>query len=177
VSNKLPNREQAIKILQKNKCSPEVIAHCQAVTALALELTEKFKTKNYPIDVTLIEAGALLHDLGRSKTHSVNHAIEGMQLAQAEGLPEEVICIIKRHVGAGIITKEAEQFNWPKDNYIPQTLEEKIVCYADKCISGTKRIPVETTIKQLHNQKLDEAAERDRKLHKEINKKKKKEEG
>jgi len=168
VNKQLPNREQAIEILQKNKCSPEVIAHCQAVTLLALELSEKFKVKNHSVNVALIEAGALLHDLGRAKTHSVNHAIEGMQLAQAENLPEAVICIIKRHVGAGIIPEEAEQFNWPKDNYVPQTLEEKIVCYADKCISGTKRIPVETTIKQLQDQKLDDAAKRVRKLYSEI---------
>jgi uncharacterized protein len=168
VNKQLPNREQAIEILQKNKCSPEVIAHCQAVTLLALELAEKFKAKNYLVNVALIEAGALLHDLGRAKTHNVNHAIEGMQLAQAENVPDAVICIIKRHVGAGITTEEAEQFNWPKDNYTPQTLEEKIVCYADKCISGTKRIPVETTIKQLQNQKLDGAAERVRKLYNEI---------
>jgi len=168
VNKQLPNREQSVEILQKNKCSPEVITHCQAVAVLALELAEKFKAKKYPVNVALIEAGALLHDLGRAKTHSVNHAIEGMQLAQAENLPEEIICIIKRHVGAGIIAEEAEQFNWPKDNYIPQTLEEKIVCYADKCISGTKRIPAEATVKQLQNQKLDDAAERVRKLHNEI---------
>jgi uncharacterized protein len=168
VSKQLPNREQAINILQKNKCTPEVIAHCQAVTSLALELSEKFKAKKHPIDVALIEAGALLHDLGRAKTHSVNHAIEGMQLAQAESLPDSIVCIIKRHIGAGITAEEAEELNWPKDQYIPQTLEEKIVCYADKCISGIKRIPVEVTVKQLQEQKLDAAAERVRKLGNEI---------
>ena len=168
MSNQLPNREQAISILQKNGCTPEVIVHCQAVASLALELSEKFKTKSYPINIALIEAGALLHDLGRAKTHSVNHAIEGMQIAQAENLPDSIICIIKRHVGAGITAEEAKEFNWPKDNYIPQTLEEKIVCYADKCISGTKRIPAEITIKQLQNQKLDDAAQRVRKLHNEL---------
>jgi uncharacterized protein len=168
VNKQLPNREQTIDILQKNKCSPQVIAHCQAVATLALEIAKKFKEKNYTVDTALIETGALLHDLGRAKTHSVNHAIEGMQLAQAEGLPDPIICIIKRHVGAGITTEEAKGLKWPKDNYTPQTLEEKIVCYADKCLSGTKRIPAETTIKQLHEQKLDNAAERVRKLYKEI---------
>jgi uncharacterized protein len=168
VNKPLPIREQAIEILQKNSCSTKVITHCQTVAVLALELAEEFKAKNYPVNLALIEAGALLHDLGRSKTHSVNHAIEGMKLAQAEGLPEPVICIIKRHVGAGITAKEAEQLNWPKDNYIPQTLEEKIVCYADKCVSGNDRVSVETTIQQLHDQKLDDAAERVRKLYNEI---------
>jgi uncharacterized protein len=168
VNKQLPNREQAIEILQKNNCSTKIITHCQAVASLAIELAEKFKTKNYSVNLKLIEAGALLHDLGRSKTHSVNHAVEGMKIAQNEGLPETIICIIKRHVGAGITAKEAEQLNWPKDNYIPQTLEEKIVCYADKCISGNDRISVETTINQLHDQKLDDAAKRVRKLYNEI---------
>jgi uncharacterized protein len=168
VNKQLPNREQAIKILQKNSCSTKVITHCQAVALLALELAEKFKAKNYPVNLELIEAGALLHDLGRSKTHSVNHALEGMKLAQTEGLPDTILCIIKRHVGAGITSEEAQQLNWPKDIYTPQTLEEKIVCYADKCISGDDRIPVETTIKQLHDQKLNDAAERVRKLGNEI---------
>jgi uncharacterized protein len=160
VNKPLPSREQAIEILQRNGCSDKVIAHCQAVASLALELAEKFKTKNYPVDLKLVEAGALLHDLGRSK----------MKLAQAEGLPEEVICIIKRHVGAGITAEEAEWLGWPKDSYVPQSLEEKIVCYADKCIGSDERIPVEATIKQLHDQKLYDAAERVRKLHLEITK-------
>jgi uncharacterized protein len=168
VSKQLPNREQAIKILQKNGCPTKVITHCQAVASLAIEIAEIFKAKNYPVDLELIEAGALLHDIGRSKTHNVNHAIEGMKLAQTEDLPEAIICIIKRHVGAGITTEEAEQLNWPKDNYIPQTLEEKIVCYADKCINGDDRISVEVTIKQLHDKKLDDAAKRVRKLYNEI---------
>ncbi|MDR2203077.1 MAG: HDIG domain-containing protein, partial [Nitrososphaerota archaeon] len=125
-------------------------------------------TQKYTVNVALIEAGALLHDIGRSKTHSINHAIEGMQLAQAEGLPDAIVCIIKRHVGAGITSKEAKQHNWPKDNYTPQTLEEKIVCYADKCIRGTIRIPIETTINQFYDKKLYDAAKRIRKLHNEI---------
>ena len=168
MNKQLPNREQAIEILQKNNCSTKIITHCQAVASLALEIAQEFRAKNYSVNLELIEAGALLHDLGRSKTHSVNHAIEGMKLAQTEDLPETIICIIKRHVGAGITPEEAEQLNWPKDNYIPQTLEEKIVCYADKCLSGNERIPVEITINQLHDKKLGDAAERVRKLYSEI---------
>jgi uncharacterized protein len=169
VSKSLPSREQAIAILQKNSCSPKVITHCQAVASLALELAEEFRLKNYFVDLALIEAGALLHDLGRSKNHSVHHAVEGMKIAQTEGLPDSIVCIIKRHVGAGITADEAAQLNWPKDVYVPQSLEEKIVCYADKCISGNERISVEVTIKQLYDKNLVDAAERVRNLHNEIN--------
>jgi uncharacterized protein len=168
VNKPLPTREQAIEILKRNGCQPKVIAHCQAVASLALELADQFNAKNFLVDSALVEAGALLHDLGRSKTHSVNHLIEGVKIAKAEGLPDSVICIIKRHVGAGITSDEAQRLGWPQDNYIPQSLEEKIVCYADKCIGSDNRIPVEVTIQQLHDQKLDDAAERVRKLDNEL---------
>ena len=86
-----------------------------------------------------MEAGALLHDLGRSKTHTVDHAVVGAQIAQSIGLPESVVRIIKRHVGAGITAEEAEWLGWPKDVYEPQTLEEKVVSYADKLIDALKK--------------------------------------
>ncbi len=168
MNKQLPNREQAIEILCKNNCSPKVIEHCQAVAKLALQLAKQLEAKNHTISLQLVEAGALLHDLGRSKTHKVDHSIVGAKIAQEEGLPEQVISIIKRHVGAGITAEEAQWLGWPKDNYIPQTLEEKIVCYADKCIDSNKQIPVQVTIEQLQEEHMENAAERVRKLHNEI---------
>jgi uncharacterized protein len=168
VNKQLPTREQAIEILRKYNCSARVIEHCQAVAKLALQLARQLEAKNHQINLQLVEAGALLHDLGRSKTHKVDHSIIGAKIAQEEGLPEQVISIIKRHVGAGITAEEAQWLGWPKDNYIPQTLEEKIVCYADKCIDSNKQIPVQATIQQLHDENMEDAAERVRKLHNEI---------
>ena len=84
------------------------------------------------------------------------------------GLPESVIRIIKRHVGAGITAEEAQKLGWPKDIYMPQTLEEKVVCYADKLIDHGKRMPIETEIEQLQKENKIEAAERVRKLNDEI---------
>jgi uncharacterized protein len=166
--NKLPDREQAIEILKRNHCSPKVIKHTEAVSALAVEIAKQLQAKNHPINLQLVEAGALLHDLGRSQTHSVDHAIVGAKLAQQEGLPQEIVSIIKRHVGAGITSEEAQWLGWPKDDYVPQTLEEKIVCYADKRIGSNQQIPIEDTIKQLQSENMAEAAERVRKLDKEI---------
>ncbi len=166
--NKLPDREQAIEILKRNHCSEKVIQHTQAVSALAVEIAKQVQAKNHPVNLQLVEVGALLHDLGRSQTHSVDHAIVGAKLAQQEGLPEEIVSIIKRHVGAGITTQEAQWLGWPKDNYIPQTLEEKIVSYADKRIDSNRQIPIEDTINQLQSENMAEAAERVRKLDKEI---------
>jgi uncharacterized protein len=168
VSNLLPNREQAIELLHKNHCSPQVVNHCIAVADLSLETAAKLEANGLKINIELVEAGALLHDLGRSKKHTVDHAIVGAQMAKEIGLPDIVINIIKRHVGAGITDEESKWLGWPKDNYIPQTLEEKVVSYADKLIDQSKRIPIETEIGRLEKEKKSEAAERVRKLHEEI---------
>lgn len=168
MSNKLPSREQAIEILRKNHCSTRVINHCQAVAALAVELAKQLETKNCKVDLELVEIGALLHDLGRSKTHTVDHAIVGAKIAESLELPQPVISIIKRHVGAGITAQEAQWLGWPKDVYVPATLEEKIVSYADKLIDGSRKVPIDLTIKQLQMDQKSDAAERVRKLHEEI---------
>ena len=142
--------------------------HTQAVSALAVEIAKQLQAKGHQINVQLVEVGALLHDLGRSQTHSVDHAIVGAKLAQQEGLPKEIASIIKRHVGAGITNEEAQWLGWPEDNYIPQSLEEKVICYADKRIDNNKIIPIDVTINQLQAENMPEAAERVRKLHNEI---------
>jgi uncharacterized protein len=168
VSSPLPNREQAIELLRKNHCPPQVINHCIAVADLSLETATKLEARGLKINIDLVETGALLHDLGRSKNHTVDHAIVGAQIAKEIGLPDPVINIIKRHVGAGITAEEAQWLGWPKDNYMPQTLEEKVVSYADKLIDQSKRIPIETEIGRLQKDNKSEAAERVRKLHEEI---------
>jgi uncharacterized protein len=169
VSDKLPSREQALKLLRENRCPARVIKHCEAVAKLALETAESCKRKGLNVNLQLVEAGALLHDIGRSKTHSVHHAVVGAQIAKSAGLPEPLISIIKRHVGGGITADEAIELGWPSnDTYVPLTLEEKIVSYADKLIESSNRVPVEETMKQLSRESKPEAAERVRKLHDEI---------
>jgi uncharacterized protein len=120
------------------------------------------------VNVRLVEIGALLHDIGRSKTHSVHHAIVGAELAESLGLPQQVIYIIKRHVGGGISAREAKKLQWPRDVYIPQTIEEKIVCYADKLVEGSNRISIEKTIEKLQQDLPTSAIERMWKLHEEM---------
>ena len=168
VSDKLPSREQALQLLRENQCSPKVIKHCKAVAKLAVETAEACKEKGLKVDLELVEIGALLHDIGRSKTHSVHHAVIGAGILKAAGLPEPVISIIKKHVGGGITANEAKQLGWLKDVYAPVTLEEKIVSYADKLIGNAKRVPIEETLKELASKHGQDAAERALKIHKEI---------
>jgi uncharacterized protein len=46
-----------------------------AVSALAVKFAEACKKRGLKVDVELVEVGALLHDIGRSKTHDVNHSV------------------------------------------------------------------------------------------------------
>ncbi len=164
----LPSREQATGILKENNCPPQVISHCLAVADFALELASKLKQKELEVDLELVEAGAVLHDLGRARSHKVDHSLIGAQMAAELGLPQSLINIIKRHVGAGITQPEADKLGWPKGTYVPQTLEEKIVCYADKRIENGKTVPIQVEIKKLESRGFTDGAERVRSLHNEI---------
>ncbi len=168
MSEKLPSREQALNFLRESGCSHSVIKHCEAVAELALEVARKCVEKGLNVNLELVEIGALLHDIGRAKTHSVHHAVAGAQIAKALGLPEPVIAIIKRHVGGGITAEEAKKLGWPKDVYTPQTIEEKIVAYADKLIEGSKRVPIEETIEKFSKELPPQAVARVKRLHREM---------
>ncbi len=169
--SKLPSREQAIDLLKENHCSEQVIAHCKAVSKLATKTAQLCQEKGIAVDVELVEIGGLLHDIGRGKTHSVDHVVAGVEIARANKLPEAVVAIIERHIGGGITPQEAEQLGWPKGNYMPQTLEEKIVSYADKLVETSDcMVPLELTIERFREKKLDAAADRMLKINSEITK-------
>jgi uncharacterized protein len=154
--------------MRESGCSDNVIKHVTAVAALAVEIARACNERGYTVDVRLVETGALLHDIGRAKTHSVHHAVLGAEMAKSLGLPELVISIIKRHVGGGITTAEARRLGWPRDVYVPLTLEEKIVSYADKLIEGSRRVPIEVTIEELSNELPEASIQRLWKLHREM---------
>ena len=133
-----------IEILKKEKTPQNVIDHSITVYNKALEIA-----KNFPnADLDLIKKGALLHDIGRSKTHSITHAVEGREIACRYGYDENVLNIIERHIGAGITKEEAKKLDLFEKSYVPETLEEKIVAHADNLISGTKEVDVDFVIKK-----------------------------
>ena len=170
MNEQLPSKEEALEIVVKSGCSSAVINHCETVAALAKVIAENCKKKGANVNVELVEVGALLHDVGRSKTHDVNHPILGAEIARRWGLPENVVKIIERHIGGGITTEEAKQLGWPIKSYMPQTLEEKIVCYADKLVEGNRTVPVEQALQELSEKlgKEHPAIRRIRAIHKEL---------
>ena len=131
-----------IELLEKENTPENVIDHCKAVYKKAMEIAANFDN----VDEDLIKKGALLHDIGRSKTHGINHAIEGVKIAEKYGYSQEVLNIIERHIGAGITAEEAKALGLPEKSYVPQTLEEKIVAHADNLISGSNEVDIDFVI-------------------------------
>lgn len=131
-----------IELLKKENTPSNVIDHCKAVYKKAMKIASNFDNA----DTELIRKGALLHDIGRSRTHGITHAIEGVEIARGYGYSEDVLNIIERHIGAGITPEEAKKLGLPEKSYIPQTLEEKIVAHADNLISGTEEVDIDFVI-------------------------------
>lgn len=169
MSRRLPTRKEALSFLLKAGCSPEVVRHAKAVAALAVKIAEASRKKGLEVDIQLVEIGALLHDIGRSKTHSVNHVIAGTEIAKSLGLPKPVVSIIERHAGSGISRDEAQKLGWPVKDYVPRTLEEKIVTYADKLIESLKRVPIERVLEKFSRDNLPQSSiQRMKRLHEEF---------
>jgi uncharacterized protein len=140
-----------IEILKKENTPQNVIEHSIAVCKKAFKIAENFPEANKE----LIRKGALLHDIGRSRTHGIQHAVEGRKIAREYGYSEDVLNIIERHIGAGITEEEASKLGLFKKSYVPETLEEKIVAHADNLISGTKEVDVDYVIKKWQS-RIDE---------------------
>ena len=127
-----------VDVLINAGCSRDVVEHCSAVSNTALAIAQKIKD---PVDHELVQKGGLFHDIGRAQTHGIGHAIAGVMIAKRLGFSIELLNIIERHIGAGITAKEAERLGLPIRDYLPLTVEEKIVSYADNLISGVREMP------------------------------------
>lgn len=155
-----------IELLEKENTPENVIEHCKAVYEKAMKIAANFDN----VDEDLIRKGALLHDIGRSRTHGITHAIAGVEIAKTYGYPDDVLNIIERHIGAGITAEEAVKLGLPEKSYVPQTLEEKIVAHADNLISGTNEVDIDFVIEKWQRsiEDSDDNIERLKKLDDEL---------
>ena len=98
-----------------------------------------------------IEAAAMLHDIGIYLCHApsiechgqapyICHGTLGADLLRSEGAPEEYARVAERHTGAGITADDIKQMSLPipEGDYMPRTLLERLICYADKFYSKTR---------------------------------------
>ncbi|MEZ5333942.1 MAG: HDIG domain-containing protein [Methanolobus sp.] len=139
------------------------------VADTALEIASKLIESGKKVDLNLVEIGGLLHDLGRAESHGIDHAVIGAGLAERNNLDPAIREIIKRHVGAGVSREEAKELGLPDDDYMPVTIEQKIVAHADNLVKGTERISIEKRIRKMQKKNISpESIERVKALAEEI---------
>lgn len=165
-------RLKSLKTLEEFNCPPHIIEHSKRVSVKALDMAYNLMDNHgYALDLQIIETGAILHDIGRTKTHTIKHAIEGAKILSSLHFPKEIIDITRKHIGAGIPSKEAELLGLPPGDYMPNTLEEKIVAHADNLIMGTSEVDVGLVIEKWRKQfgYNHPSIYRIKNLHKELN--------
>jgi len=150
-------------MLKDAGCSRRVILHCCTVRTVAEAIAE-----NMDVSKELVIAGAMLHDIGRSRDHTIFHAMIGADIAAGLGLPKELTEIIRKHTGAGLDKEDAEEFGLPPGDYIPRTLEEKIVAHADNLVSDDHLVNHTFSSERLRRKGSTRGAERMEALHREL---------
>jgi len=124
-------------VLRDVGCPPQVIRHSLAVERKALEIAKLVRENGHAVDLKLVGLGAILHDIGRAETHGIEHGVEGAKILRRNGLGK-FADFAEFHIGAGIPAGEAKELGLPERDFMPRTLEEKIVTYADKLIVGAE---------------------------------------
>lgn len=124
-----------------------LLVHSQSVAQRALQIVSHHP--NLHLDHRFIEEAAMLHDIGICRCYApsiacfgtadyILHGRLGAEILRQEGYPRHArVC--ERHTGAGL-TREAierQHLPLPAQDFLPETLEEKVICYADKFYSKT----------------------------------------
>jgi uncharacterized protein len=167
----LPEKE-AVRFLEEytGKNFKIILNHSRLVKKISVRIANQIKNKGHKVDIHFIKSASLLHDIGRnrcppsSRINSHFHGIAGAEILRMYRL-ERYARVCERHLGAGIGRKEAKKLKFPKRVYVPTTIEEKIICYADKLASGNKTIKIESSIERFNNEIGKEAGSRIKKLH------------
>ena len=141
---------QAIKLLEKyylphTKAYRILRLHSELVAEMAVSIAQRLTSRNngQTIDIDFVAQAALLHDIGICGVHAptlgcfgnqpyLRHGLIGGRILRQEGLPRHAkVC--ENHIGVGLTAHEimTQQLPLPQRDFIPQTLEEQIITYAD----------------------------------------------
>lgn len=153
-----------IKIIDKfysqdNELKTIYMTHARKVAGLALEMASRHRELN--IDTGFVEEAAMLHDIGIFLTDAprihcfgkapyICHGYLGAELLRGEGLARHAL-VCERHTGTGLTKELIAENNWPLPHVdmLPVTLEEQLICFADKFYSKTKFLHEPRTFSQV----------------------------
>lgn len=122
-----------------------LIRHSLQVADKALQIAS---SRSLDLASSDIVEAAMLHDIGIFLTDApgiechgtkpyICHGILGAELLRREGCPEWLARIAERHTGSGLIAEyiDSHDLPLPHRDFVPETMLEKLICYADKFYS------------------------------------------
>ena len=118
-----------------------VVEHSRHVARLSLEISDNAAL---PADErAFVEEAAMLHDIGVRRVHApdiclfgdfpyIMHGVAGREILEGEGYPRHAL-VAERHTGVGVTVDDIvrQKLPLPLRDLCPQTLAEKIICFAD----------------------------------------------
>lgn len=133
---------------ENNELKHILLTHSRSVADKALWIADRHPELN--LDRDFLEEAALLHDIGVFLTDApgihchgthpyICHGYLGSQLMQEEGYMRHAL-VCERHTGAGLSMQsiEAQNLPVPHREMVPLSLEEQVICFADKFFSKTR---------------------------------------
>lgn len=118
-----------------------VLEHSRYVANLALEIGGRLALSED--DLVFIEEASLLHDIGVCQVHApglglqgphpyIMHGVLGRDILDREGYPLHAL-VCERHTGVGLTCDDIlrQGLPLPPRDMCPQSLSEKIICFAD----------------------------------------------
>lgn len=133
---------------EKNDCKDILITHSKSVADKAIQIANNHPELN--LDKDFLYEAAMLHDIGIIFTNAsgiycfgespyICHGILGAEILRKEGYPKHAL-VCERHTGAGITMQNIIDNNLPipHRDMLPLSLEEQVICFADKFFSKTK---------------------------------------
>lgn len=127
-----PTRQQCFELIRRYEMLPHIVRHSELVADVALLIARKLNSGGEPLDLALVEAGALLHDITKTtciKTKE-NHAQTGGELLAALGYPA-VANIVRQHIRLDPQTRDPRAVT-----------EAELVNYADKRVKHEKVVDI-----------------------------------
>ena len=132
---------------EDNELKHILLTHSRSVADKALWIADRHP--ELELDRQFLEEAALLHDIGVFLTDApgihchgthpyICHGYLGSELMQKEGYPRHAL-VCERHTGAGMSLQSIldQQLPVPHRDMLPVSLEEQVVCFADKFFSKT----------------------------------------
>ena len=138
-------------------CRDIYMKHACQVADMAVALNE---AAHLGLDADMVRGAAMLHDIGICRTKApgiqchgeepyIRHGVIGAEILRSEGAPEEWVRVAETHTGTGLTEEDIlqQQLALPPRDYMPETLLEKLVCYADKFYSKSGTMEKRTVAK------------------------------